>query len=187
MTDEKQDFVLQFNKDYPELLNKDGSHKLNDRWVLWSHSPDKGWKLDDYTKHCVMCTVEEFWNVYNGLPSLNNKDMWFLMREGIPPLWEDPINLEGGSFKFRVEGNSVDNTWLTLSIHLVTENMCLCPTDAGTISGIGLSPKQKNFATISVWNLDSTNTKHAQFPKNIAGIDFRMSRYETHKDRPRGS
>ena len=173
--------IAKFDLAHPDLLTPEGNHKLNDRWVLWAHDEGKGWSAQDYTKMAVIATVEDFWNVFNGLPSLNYKDMWFLMREGIPPLWEDPINLEGGSFKFRVAGSAVDNTWLTLALHLVTENMCLNVMDAQTISGMGLSPKKNNFATISVWNLDSSNTAHSQFPKNIDGIDFAMSRYDTHR------
>ena len=169
-----------FDAEHPDFLNPDGTHKLNCNWVLWSHDDGKGWSLRDYTRHCLITTVEEFWETFNGLSSLNNKDMWFLMREGIPPIWEDPINLQGGSFKNRVGGAAVDNTWLTLALHLVTENMCLDVNDAQTISGIGLSPKKNNFATVSVWNMDSTRTERSQFPKNIDGIDFAMSRYDTH-------
>lgn len=179
--------IAQFDKDYPHFLNPDGSHKLSGRWVLWSHDHDKrGWKLGDYTKHVTMSTTEEFWQVYNGLMPLNNKDMWFLMREGIPPLWEHAINAEGGSFKFRVDGSSVDNTWLTLSLFLISENMCLRPEDASLISGLSISPKANGFATISVWNLDSAVTRADQFPKNISGIDFNMSRYDPHKSRKLG-
>jgi len=180
-------FLKEFNLEHPELVNTDGTHKLADRWVLWSHAhDDRGWKLADYRKHCVISTVEEFWEVFNGKPSLINRDMWFMMREGIPPLWEAQVNREGGSFKFRVPGNNADNTWLTLAIHMVTENMCMKPSDAQLICGISLSPKRGNFCTVSVWNLDSQHTQHAIFPSNINDVDFNMSRYDPHSDRQCG-
>lgn len=184
---DKPSFIEQFDKDHPETLNSDGSHMLSDKWVLWSHASDNnGWRLEDYRKHCTMSSVEEFWEIFNGMPSLLNRDMWFLMREGIPPQWEAPVNKEGGSFKFRVSGTDADNTWLTLSMYLVTETMCMEEKDAELISGISLSPKRGNFCTISVWNLDSKHTAHAIFPKNINGINFEMSRYEAHCDRKCG-
>lgn len=178
------EFVNEFDREHPELLNPDGTHKLADKWVLWSHAhDDKGWKLENYRKHCTISTVEGFWEIFNGLPSLINRDMWFLMREGIPPQWEASVNKEGGSFKFRVPGNNSDNTWLTLALHAVTENMCLEIHDAQLISGISYSPKRGNYCTLSVWNLDRRHTEWAIFPANIKGVDFNMSRYESHGER----
>ena len=176
--------IEEFDHDHPELVNKDKTHKLKDSWVLWSHDADNpSWKLEDYRKHEPFNTVEGFWEIFNGMPSLINRDMWFLMRKGIPPRWEDPVNKEGGSFKFRVPGERADNTWLTLSMYLVSENMCMKHSDAGLISGISLSPKRGNFCTVSVWNLDSGHTALANFPNNINGINFSMSRYEAHSGR----
>jgi len=161
-------------------------HKLNNSWVLWRHPVDsKDWTLKGYQQIAVMSTVEEFWLIYNSLPSVAH-DMWFLMREGIPPIWEDAINQEGGAFKFRVHRNDADNKWLTLSMYLVAEQMCRIPSDAELISGISLSPKKGGYTTISVWNLDKTRIGQAIFPTNISGIDFTSSLYEAHSDRKCG-
>lgn len=183
------EYVTEFNREHPELVNEDGTHPLHTGWVLWSHLPsskNNKWDLPSYRKHATLRTVEDFWNVYNGLPSLVNQDMWFLMREGIPPIWEHEINSEGGSFKFRVPGAKLDNIWLTLSRFLVTENMCIDPEDSLLISGISMSPKQNNFFTVNIWNMDSASTDCTQFPSNIDGIDFKMSRYHAHSQRRYG-
>lgn len=180
-------FVAQFDEERPSFRREsDGQHMLNDRWVLWSHVPaheNDDWSLKSYRRHLVIETVEEFWNLFNGFPSLVNKDMWFLMREGVPPIWEHEVNAQGGSFKFRVGGDKVDNVWLTLAQFLVTENMCINPDDSVLISGISMSPKQNSFSTINIWNLDSGSIDCAQFPGNIDGIDFKLSRYHSHQRR----
>jgi len=181
-----QTVIEQLDIEHPEYL-KGTSHMLNCPWVLWSHAWDcKKWDEKDYLKHVTVRTVEEFWELYNGLPSFNNRDMWFFMREGIPPRWEDPINQEGGSFKFRVAAKDIDNTWLTFSMYLISENMCRNPVDANLISGIALSPKANGYSTVSVWNLDKRHTAHAIFPSNIHGINFNISLYQPHHDRPLG-
>lgn len=183
----KSEIVAKLDHDNPKCINKDGNHKLNAPWVLWSHDHlCPNWGVKDYRRHCVIETVEDFWNVYNGMPSLLNKDMWFLMRKDIPPLWEHPINQEGGSWQFRIEGSAADNTWLTLSIHLITDNICLKYEDARSICGISLSPKEHNVSTISVWNLSSSKTSHTMFPSNIEGVDFVRSRYKPHRSRKLG-
>jgi hypothetical protein len=181
------EIVKQLNETRPDCLTPEGEHLLDSAWVLWSHPWDsKKWDLKDYIKHVTIRTVEQFWEVYNGLPSLNNRDMWFLMREGVPPRWEDDINREGGSFKFRISGADLDNAWLTLSLYLVSENICRNPDDARLICGITVSPKHNGFSTVSVWNLDKHSTAHAIFPSNITGINFNMSMYQPHHDRHRG-
>jgi len=184
-----EEYVHKFNEEYPQFVVADGTHPLKDQWVLWTHAPASKlnrWDLSSYRQHVVIRTVEDFWNLFNGLKSLVNEDMWFLMRKGIPPRWEDPINREGGSFKFKVPGDRIDNCWLTLALHLVTETMCVNEKDSRLISGISTSPKQYNFSTLSIWNLDSAATDCKQFPSNIEGIDFNMSLYQAHNDRKHG-
>lgn len=183
----RREIVAKLDQEKPILLDKDGNHLLNTPWVLWSHDNlCQNWDIKNYRKHETIRTMEDFWHVYNGLPSLLNKDMWFLMRDGIPPLWEHAINQEGGSWQFRIENPAADNTWLTLSIHLVTENICLKPEDSNLICGISLSPKENNVSTISVWNLSSTKTSHTMFPSNIEDVDFMKSRYKPHRSRKLG-
>jgi len=133
----------EFNDDY--YIEKDGvrQHKLNNTWVLWRHPVNStDWSISGYQKVAVISTVEEFWAIYNILPTLvapritssesvggvadesvtdEEYDMWFLMREGIPPIWEHVKNSQGGAFKFRVHRSKGDNHWLTLSVKLVSE------------------------------------------------------------------
>lgn len=188
--EDKDKIITELDEQSPNFKNEKGEHLLNGKWVLWFHSADvSDWSLKGYKKYGPdssfrpIETVEDFWRVYNDLPSINNRDMWFLMREGIPPRWEDPINKEGGSYKFRIPGNEAENIWLRLSVYLVTENMCNDPKNAMNISGISVSPKRNGFVTISVWNLDRNRTAHSNFPRNIRGINFETSLYEAHKDR----
>ena len=184
-----QDYLTQFNKDYPQFVASDGTHPLKDTWVLWTHAPSNecnDWSIAGYKKHAEISTVEDFWYIFNGLKSLLNKDMWFLMRIGISPRWEDPINKQGGSFKFKVSGDRIDNCWLSLALHLITETMCINEKDSRLISGISTSPKQNNYSTLSIWNLDSAATDCSQFPSNIEGIDFKMSLYQAHNERKHG-
>lgn len=163
-------------------------HSLQRAWYMWSHPVDSyDWSLESYKKHSIRIdTVETFWEIYNDIGTINDKDMWFLMADGVPPIWEHEINRKGGSFKFRIRGSDAENTWLTLSMHLVSEMMCKSADHAMGICGIGISPKKNGFCTISVWNLDSTQTDCAVFPSNIPGIDFHMSMYQPNSDRRLG-
>lgn len=187
-------FVAEFNKKHPNAVNPDGTHPLPRNWILWSHPPENvcnRWDIDSYVNHGLICTVEDFWYIFNGFKSLVNPDMWFFMREKIPPIWEHAINKQGGRYKFKVTGENVDNTFLNLCAHLVTENICLDPRDSNFISGVSVSPKQKDLSTISIWDIDSTVNDPKKFASNIKGIDFTTGLYDTHagdrRDRARAS
>lgn len=193
MTEEQttyQDFVKEFDSKHPHSVNPDGTHPLHSTWVLWSHPPASvcdRWDIDSYVLHGKVSTVEDFWNIFNGMKSLVNPDMWFFMRENIPPIWEHNINKAGGRYKFKVTGNQVDNTFLNLCVHLVTENICLDGRDSIFISGVSVSPKQKDLSTVSIWDIDSSVNDSKKFASNIKGIDFETGLYDVHvgsKSRP---
>src|SRR3990167_10997083 len=97
----------------------------------------------------------------------------------IIPMWEDERNKQGGSFKFKIYNSDVDNTWLILSLYLISESLCK-PQDMQYISGISCSPKKNDYSTIAVWNTDSTRNDYSSFPSNIPNIVFTKSIYEPH-------
>ena len=51
-------------------------------------------------------TVEDFWALYNHIqtPSgLNHGSDYYLFKEGIKPMWEDPQNVDGGRWLMVVD------------------------------------------------------------------------------------
>ena len=137
---------------------------------------------DSYKKLHIFNTVESFWGLYNYLPSVTN-GMFFLMREkkngrAIFPLWEDPTNINGGGWSFKVHKNFADNAWLELSTYLIGETICPEPKD---IIGISISPK-KYYVTIRVWNADAKKQDVSIFPQEIQNINFNEAIYRQHKE-----
>ena len=91
------------------------------------------------------------------------------------PLWEDPINRNGGSWSFKVSKNCADNAWLGLSLYLIGESLCHDPLD---LVGISISPK-KQFVTMRLWNIDSNKKDQYadDYPSDIPHIDFSSALY----------
>mgnify|MGYP000005585516 CR=1 FL=1 len=175
--------VQAYNERNPTSINSNGTHPLHSTWVLWSHPPasvSNNWDINSYVKHCTVSTVEDFWNVFNGMKSLVNPDMWFFMRKDIPPIWEHDINKQGGRYKFKIHGDKVDNVFLNLCVHLVTEHICISSSDSIFISGVSVSPKQKEQSTVSIWDIDSSVNDSKKFASNINGIDFVTGLYDDH-------
>lgn len=186
--------IEKFDSEHPKYLNADGTHRLNDKWVLWYHPLNcNDWEtISDITDPCktgykIICsidTVERFWTVFNNLPCIYN-GFWFLMKEGIPPIWESPVNVEGGAFKFCLNKRDSDNTWLDLALYLISGDFCKEQRNNELVSGMTLSPKYSNVenVVISVWNLDSSHVDVNVYPSNIPGINFSRARYEPHRQR----
>lgn len=143
-----------------EHVDKDEyNYKLLDSWVLWAHLPhDTDWTLDSYKFVCEINSVKTAVNLFENLPETIIKNcMLFLMRKGIKPTWEDPKNLNGGSFSFKINNKFVINSWKSLSYVLLGETLTK-EEYSNNISGISVSPK-KNFCIVKIWlsNCDNTN------------------------------
>ena len=74
-----------------------GCNRLKSKWVLWAHFPhDTDWSVASYKKVAEFETVESVIAVTQSLPEKLVKNcMLFLMKEGIQPIWEDPMNRDG--------------------------------------------------------------------------------------------
>jgi hypothetical protein len=72
-------------------------------WTLYFHSPrEKKWSLDSYTELGTASSWRDVFALTNALGESRLKGgMYFWMRKGIPPLWENYQNIRGGSYSLR--------------------------------------------------------------------------------------
>ena len=143
------------------------NHKLYDNWTLWGHLPhDIDWTIKSYKEIVNINTVEQTIALCETLPDkMINNCMLFLMRKGINPMWEDPRNIKGGCFSYKISNKNVASVWRNLSYILVGETLSDDRNIRNCINGITISPK-KNFCIIKIW----LSTCEFQNPKNIVEI-----------------
>lgn len=141
--------------------------KLLDTWTLWAHLPnDVNWELNSYRQICDIQSIKEATALYENLPEqIVKTSMLFLMRKGIYPTWEDPSNINGGCFSFKINNKMVYDAWKNLSYVLLGETLTK-ETLSNTITGITISPK-KNFCIIKIWISNCDNTQ----PSILTDID----------------
>jgi hypothetical protein len=97
-------------------------------------------------------TIENFWKLYLNIEQdLIINGMFFLMRKDILPIWEDPNNINGGFWSFKIPMNQIFNAWQEISMALIGEYILNDKNDINSINGISISPK-KNFSIIKIWN-----------------------------------
>ena len=141
-------------------------HNLYDKWVLWAHLPhNTDWSLKSYIKIYEVDTANKVIALNNSLPDQMIKNcMLFFMRNGIKPMWEDPKNINGGCWSFKITKGIMKQYWTELSIFLLGENIM---SDFKNINGLSISPK-KSFCIIKIWNCDKTiNNKELIYFDNL--------------------
>ena len=140
---------------------------LKHRWVLWYHKVDgEDWTIASYKKLIVMESIEDYYKMSN-LICNDIKDisagMFFLMKEGIEPLWEDPANKKGGYWSFRVLKKHGTEIWQNLSGAMMGQTLTQEPSQMEYINGISFSPKISN-AIFRIW---INNARHSNIKKVI--------------------
>ena len=129
---------------------------FQNNWSLWFHNLKDNWTLNGYKKIYTIKTIQDYWKLYNNwdkLGTINNKH-FFIMKNNIPPIWEDINNKNGGCWSYKVNENIAQDLWNELSLYLVTENLSVIHDD---IVGISACLKKNNCSVIKIWNKDSKN------------------------------
>ena len=155
---------------------------LSNNLVLWNHNiNDQNWDLDSYKQIANYKTVEDFWMYSNELTSkLINYGMFFLMKEGIMPTWEDTQNIEGGCISIKLSLMEAVELWKKISVYLVSNSF------DDKINGISISPK-RNFNIIKIWVKEEIDMNTYQLPDefnlNNKIVLFRVHKTNIEKDK----
>lgn len=144
---------------------------LKQDWVLWNHGlHDKSWTNDSYRD---LYSIKNLFDVKTILDNLSveylKNSMFFFMKTGIFPTWEDHHNRNGYNISYKVPLNHLEKSWNNLLFKVLTDN-------DKNINGISISPK-KEFNIIKLWvnsndrnifNLDRyINPKNGRIKRNI--------------------
>ena len=131
----------------PEFLTK-----LPRTYTLWYHNPNEdNWSLESYHEILTFQTIEEFWVMQKHIkPHMIEYGMFFLMQDGIAPVWEDSHNINGGVLSWKVENKVAYQHWVETVIHFISNNLLTNYDTNGIINGVCISPK-RNFNIIKVW------------------------------------
>ena len=156
-------------------------HPLAKKWTLWAHLPhDTDWTISSYRQIYTVSTMEETIALTETLPEpLVKNCMLFLMREGIKPIWEDPINRNGGCFSYKVSNKLVSRVWKELSYVLVGSSISKQSSFVANVTGITISPK-KNFCIIKIWMATCENQNPSIITTEINDLIAQGSLFKKH-------
>lgn len=145
----------------PEEVAAIGELPLQYEWLIWEQVvPQK--ENENYSENTKAIasfkTVQEFWRLWNHMPQpselLNSQrmvreaddalhlvDALMIFKDGIKPMWEDPLNAKGGHFEYKlgknITGEQIDEYWNNLVLGLIGGNL----EEGGIVTGVRLVDK----------------------------------------------
>ncbi|TYZ62772.1 hypothetical protein PybrP1_008448 [[Pythium] brassicae (nom. inval.)] len=160
----------------PAVDDVSTKHPLQNRWVLWYDNPKKrhaseSWE-DNLKNVYAFSTVEDFWCLYNNIlvpTKLAIGSNYHLFKEGIRPMWEDPINAKGGKWIFtnaRSRKARLDECWLHVMLSLIGETL----EDDDDVCGAVVSVRKAQ-DRIAIWSA----TASAENRQRAIGRGFRQA------------
>ncbi len=152
---------------------------LKNEWVLWYHSiNDNKWNKPSYKR---LFQLTDLYNTSIILETFKQNHyqngMFFIMKDGIFPNWEDPNNRLGGCLSFKISSTNVISEWRDIFLKCILEE--LLKDDNDKINGLSISPK-KEFNIIKVWFAETVDYKNKFIENKNSEVILSNSLYKKH-------
>jgi len=152
---------------------------LRTKWVLWFHKVnDNNWSLESYQK---VIEIKTYYDVLFIIKELDNitAGMFFLMKDGIIPVFEDENNINGGYWSLRITKKDAYEYWKKIIYYLCIDMLTIKPEHEEKINGISISPKINN-CIFKIWTSDYDFMKTDFLKKDIDFINWEDTFYLRH-------
>ncbi|KAI9683858.1 MAG: hypothetical protein M1829_004192 [Trizodia sp. TS-e1964] len=121
--------------------------------------------------------IRKFWEIYNNTPLelLKMRDSIHLFKDTVKPVWEDPRNVRGGSWTFRVAKDLAPEFWRDILLFAIGEKLQEACDKGDDICGVSLSIRFTS-NLITIWNRDGANRKSVDAVRDVvlAGLSERL-------------
>ena len=156
---------------------------LHRKWDIWHHTlSNNDWSIGGYIKIYTIETVEDFWEIFNRInTNILQNGMFFIMKDGIEPLWENKENIDGGCWSYKISKKECYMSFVEILMALCGETL-IEEKHNEIINGVSISPK-KNYCIIKIWNNDYTINDTKILSKNIYNLNNSQCLYKAHKER----
>ncbi|RDD36410.1 Eukaryotic translation initiation factor 4E type 3 [Trichoplax sp. H2] len=186
---------------------------LGSRWTFWCDTTYHGLSKDQYEdnlkKIMAVDTIQGFWSVYDHIPKVSSiklRSSYFLMRNETRPIWEDPVNRNGGSYKTRCIKENTEDVWRELLLASIGEQFSkdlkplasylnasttillhfISPLD-DDICGVSISIREKS-DVVQIWHANANNKENfityieRKLKQLLPTITLEQAYYKSHQD-----
>lgn len=150
--------------------------RMNGNFVLWFHEVNNDdYTINSYQKIMELKTYKDLLECLKGISNINS-GMFFLMREGITPIWENEENKNGGFWTFKVSKQDSYNMWCELLLNFCFHNIS---NNDVLINGISVSPKINN-CIFKIWNKNKENNDINCLRNDLKYLNLKEGLYRPH-------
>lgn len=155
------------NTSMKTMNEMDGSElQLQQSWVVWFHASHlNDWSKKSYKKIVSFHTIKGFWEAYNYIQPVLNKGIFFIMKDGVLPMWEHDENSGGCAISFL---SPEPGMWKELCMALVGNQFI---DNGNTLNGISRCQKRNN-GLFKLW------MKHTSDPILSDEYDFPVDQFK---------
>ncbi len=154
---------------------------LKQKWVLWFHKVnDNSWDIDSYMRVMEIVTYKDLLFVLKDLDNITS-GMFFIMKEGIKPVYEDPQNVNGGYWSLRISKKEAFDVWKVILYYLSIDNLMKDKSSHKHITGITVSPKINN-CIFKIWVDDFKKFRKEDIRNDIPFLKSEELFYLQHSD-----
>ena len=105
--------------------------------------------------------------------------MFFLMKDGINPIFEDKQNINGGYWSLRITKKEATDIWNKILYYMCVDSITTDDKYEDKINGLSVSPKINN-CIFKIWNSDYKFMKTEFLRKDMDAINLEETFYLQH-------
>tara|TARA_Y100000814_G_scaffold290977_2_gene266517 strand:+ start:60 stop:536 length:477 start_codon:yes stop_codon:yes gene_type:complete len=128
------------------------NYKINTEWNVWIHSIfDDNWNIHSYKNIFNIANLYDYKYFISNMKDIYlSRNMVFIMRGGIEPIWEDDNNRNGCTFSFKIDNKHRLKEFDILLKKVISESIHRELENYNNITGISIVPKRA-FTIIKIW------------------------------------
>ncbi|XP_033350319.1 eukaryotic translation initiation factor 4E type 3-like isoform X3 [Bombus vosnesenskii] len=123
---------------------------LQSSWTFWLDKAISGTTVEEYkenlTKIYTVNTVQSFWAVFNNIPNASAVQVrysYHLMRDERYPLWEEPVNQNGGTWRLKCHKSDTEKIWKEIVLAAIGEQFTDCVAEGDEVCGVTVSIRER--------------------------------------------
>ena len=152
---------------------------LKHKWVLWFHKMNENiWTLESYSKIFEITTYYDILFIQKEMKNIT-AGIFFLMKEGIDPIFEDKMNKDGGYWSLKIPKKDSLLYWDKIMFYLCIDRLTNTDNEAEMLNGLSISPKINN-CIFKIWNCNFKKMNLESLRKDLNFINQNEIMYLQH-------
>uniref|UniRef100_A0A8D8L7V0 Eukaryotic translation initiation factor 4E type 3-B n=1 Tax=Cacopsylla melanoneura TaxID=428564 RepID=A0A8D8L7V0_9HEMI len=149
---------------------------LNTPWTFWIDKTVPNVSVAEYEanlkKIYTVFAVQEFWAVYNNIPKpsvMQTRYCYHLMRNENRPIWEEPYNQKGGTWRIKCNKRFSEMVWQELLLAAIGEQLTDVVSKEDQVLGLTISVRDGS-DIIQIWNSDASLASQTDMEKWVKSL-----------------